>query len=769
MYKIHLASRCFSMLVLTTFLSLSYPVLAQDEPTPPPPESVSEQSNFDDEVVLPAAEVMAKKETAEHVSQEQMYERGDTNLFEAMRWIPGIVENGGHAGTDLGGLSLRGIGGGGHGTDYMTIMQDGVPMSDLGGYGVTGRVDYAGIQTGGLESIDVAKGYASVLLGPNIMAGVLMVRTAKPQRRLELDARTRLDFDAGGFGATTTNLTAGTRLGIFYARAGVQEKYVDHWRLSDSFKPGDSRPPEEGGDPQQKGNRIFTKANTFGANIMLGLTPLDDLDIWATYAYSSRKLLPNGWAPPRAGNTTADPADNTKTTAYVLMGAYPYRDRHDVTLHGEWTEDKFNLGLHSYFNLYTQRSYSLTPRGWGSTKDIWPSYLNDQYNVSDLNTYTFGINLDGGYEINERSKIEGAVQFRQNGYDVYSGSAFGVREEPEHNEKYQTSSFMDNIWFIGAEYTANPVDPFTAVLGFGIDMMDPQKLDRWSISSTDQTRTEQKSDVSDPGAIPQWTVGLFYDITKQHELHLTYAKKNRFPSFSEKQGAEGTNTPTLDGPSDLKPNLELKPQQVHHFELGYKGYFIERVRVTTALYTNYELDKIATVTLTNDPKGYDSQRQNIDENLYYGLEFGTEMFLNDYFTMGGSFAINKYKILHSEATSGGVEFEFMGSAPLLTANGYFSIAPFANVDTGIFANIRIMPRFEYVGTRFAANDANLLTAAQKTYLDDYALLHLGIFADIGEHYYASFGIHNIMDQLYYTTQWMPAAGRSCNISFGAKF
>ena len=54
-----------------------------------------------------------------------MYERGDTNLFEAMRWIPGIVENGGHAATDLGGLSLRGIGGGGHGTDYMTVMQDG--------------------------------------------------------------------------------------------------------------------------------------------------------------------------------------------------------------------------------------------------------------------------------------------------------------------------------------------------------------------------------------------------------------------------------------------------------------------------------------------------------------------------------------------------------------------------------------------------------------------------------------------------------------------
>jgi iron complex outermembrane receptor protein len=703
-----------------------------------------------------------------------MIERGDTNLFEAMRWIPGIVENGGHAATDLGGLSLRGIGGGGHGTDYMTVMADGVPLSDLGGFGTSGRIDYAGVLTGGLESIDVAKGYSSVLLGPNIMAGVLMLRTAKPQRKFEFNGRTGLDFDAGGFGATTTTLTAGTRLGIFYARAGIQEKYVDHWRLPSSYEPGDSRPPENGGDPQQDGNRIFTKGNTFGANIMLGTTPLDELDIWTTYAYSSRRLLPDGWAPPRAGNTTTwrDPinAGITETTAYVLMGAYPYRDRHDVTLHGEWTAEKFNAGIHSYFNLYSQRSYSLTPVGWGSTKDIWPEYLNDQYTISDLNTYTFGINLEGGYEINLQNKIQASVQFRQNGYDQYSGGSFGIREEPEHTEKYQTKSYTDNIWFIGAEYTVNPVTSFTAVLGFGLDMIDPQKMDRWGISNTDQTRTKQKSDISSFTAIPQWTVGLFYDLSEQHELHLTYAKKNRFPSFSDKEGSLGTDTPNLAGGNDLKPNLELDPQQVHHFEFGYKGYFLERIRITTAVYTNYELNKIATVILENDPDGYERQRQNIDKNLYYGIELGTEMFLNDYFTLGGSFAINKYKILHSEATgTGGAEYEFMGSAPLLTTNGYFSIAPFAGKDLGAVDNIRIMPRFEYVGTRFAANDANLLTAAQKTYLDDYALLHLGIFVDIAEHYSASFAIHNILDQLYYMTQWMPAAGRSFNISFGAKF
>jgi iron complex outermembrane receptor protein len=648
-------------------------------------------------------------------------------------------------------------------------MQDGVPMSDLGGFGTSGRLDYAGILTGGLESIDVAKGYSSVLMGPNIMAGVLMVRSAKPQRRLELNTGIRFDFDAGGFGSTTDTLTAGTRIGMFYARAGIQEKYVDHWRLPESFEPGYSRPPEEGGDPQQKGNRIFTKANTFGANIMLGVTPFDTLDIWGTYAYSSRRLLPDGWAPPRAGNTTTSESYGVppgETDAYVLMGAYPYRDRHDVTLHGEWTQEKFNVGLHSYFNLYKQRSYSLGR--YGSTRLVWPLYTNEQYTISDLDTYTFGVNLNGGYEINDLSRIAGSVQFRQNDYDQYSGSPFGIKVEPEHTEKYQTKSYTDNILFFGAEYTTNPVDPFTAVLGFGIDMLSPQKLDRWSISNGGETRTEQKSDISEFGAIPQWTIGLFYDLSSQHELHFTYAKKNRFPSFSEKESAEGTDTPNPDGGSDMKPNLDLKPQQVHHLELGYKGYFLERIRITTALYTNYELDKIATVYLKNDPNGYERQNQNINENLYYGVEFGTEMFLNDYFTLGGSFAINKYKIIHAAAQEG-TEYEYMGSAPLLTTNGYFSLSPFVNKDMGKIENFRIMPRFEYVGTRFAAGDVNVLTAANRTYLDDYVLFHLGIFADFAGHYFASFAIHNLLDQLYYTTNWMPAAGRSFNISFGAQF
>jgi iron complex outermembrane receptor protein len=746
-----------------------------------------------DEVVLPSAEVRAQRETAEHVSQEQMTERGDTTLFEAMRWIPGIVTFGSHPGTDQGAMGVRGISGGSHDVDYMTIMQDGAPLSDLGGIdgGSGGRLDYFGMLTGGLESIDVAKGYTSVLLGPNIMAGVLMMRTAKPKRLFELNARAGVDLDAGGFSATSETLTVGSRFGMFYARAGVQEKYMDHWRMPEDFEPTNTQGKTDNIEqPQKAGNRIFSKSNSLGANIMFGVNPFDTLDVWATYAYSSRDILDGGWTPVPVSNSIvpAMPNDMLDPRTSLFMGSFPYRRRHDATLHAEWTPTgKLNLGLLGYFNLYDQERRSIfSPSGrpFGDPATIWPLYEADSYTISYLSTNAFGINLQGGYAINDMHKIEGAVQFRQNNFEEW-GDGLGVREEPERSDDHLKASYRDNIYFFGAEYTINPVKAFTGIVGFGLDMNDPQKLDRWTNTNRNPagvyTHTPQETELSSFIAMPQWNLGAFYDLTEQHELHFTYAKKNRFPSFTERGDAGAASWRNV----TLEPNLDLKPQEVHHFEVGYKGYFLERVRLTSALYTNYELNKIAIVTLDpgsppTQPGGADGtppkgQYRNINENLYYGLELGTELVLNDFFSMGGNFSLSKSKVLYNAANDDpgtSADYSIIGLSPLFVTNGYVSISPFAGMDIKGIDDIRIIPRFEYIGTRYYPSSAgNQISESAKAskILDDYALLHLGIIVDIAEHYSASFSVNNILDEIYYTAPFYPGAGRSFNISLGAKF
>jgi iron complex outermembrane receptor protein len=741
--------------------------MAQDESDPPDRETAAaeEASESDDAIVLPEASIMAERETTEHISREQMRERADNTLYDVLRWIPGVTPTGGHAGLELGGINVRGMSNR-YGGDSLTVMVDGVPMSNQhGGFG--SKTDYASMLTEGIESIDLTKGYTSVLLGPNVISGALMIRTAKPKRILELDGSAGIGFDGGGFANTTEAVTVGSRFNIFYVRAGVQERYVNHWRIPDSFEPKDTRPPEEGGDPQLEGNRIFSESNTLDVSIMIGANPLDELDIWATYAYSSRMFLPDGWTPTRAGNRTlypstpqggTPPADQQEVCQTVFMG-FPYRNRHDAAFHTVWDDDKFNVGIHGYFSLFDQRQLSLVTSGY-ATPIIWPQYKNDEYNIEDLNTYAAGVNLEGAYNINNWSIIKASFQFKQNSYNLYRG--FSAREEPEHTDKYATRLLTDNIYFGGVEYTANFLEDFTAIVGFGLDMSQPVRMDRWN---TDAARTPLKSDTGNFLAVPQWGAGLFYDIddAKKHELHLTYAKKNLFPNFSQKESAVNP------GGATVKPNPDLGTERVHAFEFGYRGYFFDRIRISSAVYTNYELNKIASVAI-DDPT-YTTQYQNINENLYYGLDFGSEMFLNDYFTLGGALGVNKYDVLETNAT--GANAEVIQDSPQLTANGYFSITPFGKKAFGLVQNIRLMPRFEYMGAKLETKAPDTLVGASHDgtdrYLGDYVLFHIGLSADIGEHFTASMQLNNILDELYYRTAYMPEPGRSFNISVIAHY
>ncbi|MDR1149446.1 MAG: TonB-dependent receptor [Spirochaetaceae bacterium] len=690
---------------------------------------------------------MAERETAEHISQEQMIERGDTNLAEALRWIPGVYQNGGHPGSETGNVGARGVIGGITYADALSYVVDGIVLGAGDGDSFGANVDPASIQVGGIESIDVMKGYTSVLLGPNISLGAIVVKTRKPQRGLELNTRTGIDMDAGGFGASISSLTAGTRLGMFYARLGVQEKYVDHWRLSESFKPRRALVQDGGVEFQGEGNRVFSDSNTFGLNTIFGANPLDNLDIWATYTFNNRD---EGWAPPRTNGTLTPRADSFN------------RFRHSATINAEWEPDRFSLGLHGYFEANLQTNGKPYPYGSGDTAAVtrWESIQNGQVTESYFKNYSYGANLNGSYEINDWSKIAAALQFRQNIYNIDAYKTGTLEDQTRWINDY-----VENIYFGGAEYTVKPFKAFTAVAGFGVDMLAPVSMKRIQTPGD----VSLSADAGNFNAIPQWAVAAFYDLAEHHELRLTYAKKNRFPAYSEKQA--GTDTHSNSISDTTKPNPDLKPQQAHHFEFGYKGYFLDRIRIMPTVYLDYELDKIASVTLVDDPDGFTSQRENINKNLYYGFEFSMEMFLNDYFNMGGSFSISTSKILEyytNPANPIKVDYTGLGGFPLFTANGYFTITPFTNMDTGIVKNIRFIPRFEYFGDKYTGSPApdNNWDRNASSWYAGYVLVHFGAFTNIGEHFTASFSINNLFDKLYYWSQEAPGKGRTFNISVG---
>jgi iron complex outermembrane receptor protein len=732
--KIYLRMRAGTCLA---FLVCSFPVFAQEAAqSDQSSDTAAAEKPKSEEVVLPSAEVRAQRETAEHISQEQMTERGDTTLVDAIRWVPGIVTNTGHPGYDSGAFGVRGYGGNAHDGDHLAVFVDGVPMLN----GWDGRIDYNSILTGGLESIDISKGYNSVLMGPNNIGGALNVRTAKPKKAFELAARTGFTFDGSGFSGNTDSLTVGTRQDLFYAQVGFDGNFVDHWRLSDKWEPTDDTPPEEGGNPQKNGDRVGSKSTNVGVKGMVGVTPFEELDIWTTYNFTYRE---KGLAPFDAASATVPG-----------LTIWPGESRHSMTFHTEYTPRNLNLKLNAYWDKNDSTELSMAGTGaerWAN----YQKYLNEGMSDSVLGTHrdhdrdTFGVNLEGRYDINDWNQIAAAMQFRQQEEIIYSKSGSAALD---HDDVNKTGYWKDQLWYGALEYTVNPIKPFTAIFGLGIDYWAPQ--DEIMYSSV-------KYQLPESTVAPQWAVGLFYDLSELHELHLTYAKKHRFPGFYER------TQPLQDGgrTGKNKPNPNLKPVEMHNFEFGYKGYFLDRIRVTSAIFMNYELNRVTQVLFPNpDIDGYDRQYQNVGEILYYGVEFGTEMFLNDYFTVGGSFGVNRYDILHTEQ-----DLKYLGNVANLTSNGYVTITPFTGLDTGIFQNIKIMPRIEYVPE---IDIASFGASQTRVTVPSYVLAHLRLSVDIAKNYWASFSINNITDELYYTAtsaSGYPGRGRSFNLTLGAKF
>jgi iron complex outermembrane receptor protein len=185
---------------------LTSSLFAQTEPQVTTQVTDAESSAETAPVLLPAAEVSTDKEATEHITQAQMNERGDSDLSEAMRWVPGVVLTGAGGTRNQTGFTLRG-----RAEADAPVYADGVPWMDPS----RPDMDYSRFLTGDLESVDIMKGYTSMLLGPNNLAGAVVMRFAKPKKAFEANLKTSWDFDAGGYAGNLQTFSAAQNRACF--------------------------------------------------------------------------------------------------------------------------------------------------------------------------------------------------------------------------------------------------------------------------------------------------------------------------------------------------------------------------------------------------------------------------------------------------------------------------------------------------------------------------------------------------------------------------
>ena len=673
----------FVVSILCFFFCFLFNIHAQD---------INDDEFIDEFIILPEVEVSAERDTPETVTREDMDRAGARDLWEAVRGVPGVILNTGGRRNDSS-FTIRG-----YGADSVPIYVDGVPV----GNPFRGEGDSARILTGDLENIEINRGYGTQLLGANAMGGSVLMRIAKPQKPLELLSRTTIDFDGiFNYSGVSTVVRAGSRQNPFYAMGTFQFRNTNHFRLSERFEPHPA-------GIQGMGNRIWSDSQDMKITVIAGLNPFPDLDIWATYIYQDAD---KGISPPDTG------------ASYSIWN-WPFWRRQTISLNSDYTLGRLFLGGLFYFDKYDNRLEEYYNRR--------AFELGIHAPHSDYDEYSLGGRLTAEYEFINDHKLEAAVTLK---LDDHRGLRGNILNSDMHKVMHVNEITVSG----GIEYSGEPFQiPLTVNAGLGIDTLTP--LNYWSMDNDFAQIIESGYYIVKTRnmLLYNWQAGLFYQFTDNHEARLTYARKNRFPTMSQRYSTRfGMNL----------PNSNLGPEQANHFEIGYRGtLFGNMLHINTAAYYSIVLGKMTTIEISNPetPNALVDYSINLDSTSFYGFEFSSLLLLNAYFDLGLTFSIMGYTINHMEA-----EGRYLPYSPPITVSGYMVIRPWLEW-------LSVIPRYEYVSSCYA----DTLGTER---LPGYFLLHLRISADIGSYVSVSAGVNNIFDTFYELRRYSPQEGR--NFSF----
>jgi iron complex outermembrane receptor protein len=511
----------------------------------------------------------------------------------------------------------------------------------------------------------------------------VILRTAKPREPLEITLNSGFEFDRiGTFSSGVTVLSLGTKQELFYGKAVFQYRDIDHYRLSDDFVPYDR-------NPQGTGDRLHSDSRDTKLTLLAGWTPGLPVDINLAYTYQDAD---KGESPPSVKGQI------------FRTDTWPVWRRSVVKLDASYSDGPWYSKALIYFDKY-------------DTTLVQENSLVKK--ETDNDDYALGSRLEGRYDFNRWSTLQGALNFKQ---ESHSG----------HDNGTESLSIRENIWSGGVEYSINSWKPITISAGAGFDILQP--LDFFNTKGFTETA---------PRYMFSWQASLFYALTQNHELRFTYAKKNRIPTMGQRYEEIR---------QDAIPNPDLKNETAWHYELGYKGRFFPGIGIDTAIYYADLFDMITETNVPTPTGGITKMRFNVDKTAYYGFELGLTARANTYLTLGSAVSINRYE-LKSNADGFKVENNF----PRSTLSARLEINPLGEHTIGILQSLSIIPSMEYEGPRYGP----ITVFRVGDVMDRYILFNAKITAGITGHITLSVSAENILDQLYALDDGeFPRAGRT---------
>lgn len=440
------------------------------------------------------------------------------------------------------------------------LFLDGVPVY----VPYDGNVDLRRFTTGDVALVSVAKGFSSVLYGPNALGGAINVVSRRPQAPLEGGlAGFAGSGDLRGFDARL-----GALRGSWYAQvyAGAEEQ--DTFPLSDDFRPVAT---ENGGDRDNAGHRDRK------ASLKLGYAPGSG----AEHAVGVSLQRGEKGNPPYAG---ADPLQRAR------FWRWPAWDKTDLYYVATLPLGDAYLKPRLYYDTFVNTLAAYDDATYST--QVRPSSF-----VSYYDDYTWGGSLEAGLPAFAGHTLKSALHFKR---DVHR----------EHNAGQPVVGMIDETASLGIEDTWRL--PHGLSLVGGISLERRRSVQAQTLVGTAITDFPGNDNTS---ANPQ--LGLFYRPAPSAAWHLTVARKTRFPTLKDRYSYRM---------GQALPNPALRPEHAFHFEAGYTGAFARGIKVNASVFVSQLRDAIIQVNhVALSPTGVSLyQLQNASRVEHRGGEIALE-------------------------------------------------------------------------------------------------------------------------------------------------
>jgi iron complex outermembrane receptor protein len=389
------------------------------------------------------------------------------------------------------------------------VFLDGVPVY----VPYDGYVDLGRYNTFDLSRIDVAKGFSSMIYGPNTLGGAINLISRRPTKALEGEVGGGVTFDKDGNNGYDTYANVGMNRGSWYLQAGASYLNEDSFSLPDSFTP---TPAENGGE------RNNSYHHDRRLNLKLGLTPN------ATDEYAIGYMDEHGvkGVPPYAGTVSGISA---------RYWQWPYWDTTSLYLVTNTRIGSSNLKARVYHDTYNNSIFAYDDATYSTMKkkSSFESWYDD---------YTNGASLEGDFAPSASNALKAAWHYKE---DVHR----------EHNLGEPIRTDKDRIQSVGLEDTQVINPRLSVVAGVSYDWHDT--LEAQDYNSTTKVVSDFARANSDA---TNGQIGVFYKTSDTGKARLTWARKSRFPTIKDRYSYKlGT----------ALPNPYLQTEEANHLEVGY--------------------------------------------------------------------------------------------------------------------------------------------------------------------------------------------------------